>query len=37
MLSGKVSKFSFSFTLDISPDSALYSISGVLQNHRQSK
>jgi hypothetical protein len=37
VLSEKVSKFSITFTLDISPDSAPYSISGVLRDHRQSK
>jgi hypothetical protein len=37
MLSGKVSKFSITFTLDISPDSAPYSISGVLCDCLQSK
>jgi hypothetical protein len=33
--SGKVSKFSLTSTLAISPDSALYPISGVLRDRRQ--
>jgi hypothetical protein len=37
MLYGEVSKFSITFTLDISPDSAPYLISGVLRDRRQSK
>jgi hypothetical protein len=37
VFSGKVSKFSITFTLDISPDFAPYSISGVLRDCRQSK
>jgi hypothetical protein len=37
MLRGKVSKWSITSTLDISPDSALYPISGVLRDHHQSK
>jgi hypothetical protein len=37
MLYGKVSKFSITFTLDISPDSASYSIGRVLQDHHQSE
>jgi hypothetical protein len=37
VLSGKVSKFSITFTLDISPDYALYLVSGVLRDHQQSK
>jgi hypothetical protein len=37
MLYGKVSKLYITFTLDISPDSAPYSISGVLWDRRQSK
>jgi hypothetical protein len=37
MLSEKFSKFSITFTLDISPDSAPYSINGVLQDRHQSK
>jgi hypothetical protein len=37
VLSGKVSKFSITFTLDISPDYAPYSISRVLRDRRQSK
>jgi hypothetical protein len=37
MLYGKVSKISITFTLDISPYSAPYPISGVLQDRRQSK
>jgi hypothetical protein len=37
VLSGKVSKFSIAFTLDFSPDSAPYPISGVLRDYRQSK
>jgi hypothetical protein len=37
MLYGKVSEFSITFTLDISPDFAPYSISGVLRDCRQSK
>jgi hypothetical protein len=35
MLSGKVSKFSITFTLGISPDSAPYPISGVLRDCHQ--
>jgi hypothetical protein len=34
---GKVSKFSITFTLDISPDSAPYPISGVLRDCCQSE
>jgi hypothetical protein len=37
VLSGKLSKFSITFTFDISPDSAPYSISGVLRDCRLSK
>jgi hypothetical protein len=37
VLSGKVSKLSITFTLNISPDSAPYPISGVLRDRRQSK
>jgi hypothetical protein len=37
VLSRKVSKFPIAFTLGISPDSAPYPISGVLQDHRQPK
>ncbi len=37
MLSGKASKFSITFTLDISPDCAPYSISGVLRDCHQPK
>jgi hypothetical protein len=37
VLSGKVSKFSITFTLNISPDSALYPINGVLRDRRQSE
>jgi hypothetical protein len=37
VLSGKVPKFYITFTLDTSPDSAPYLISGVLQDCRQSK
>jgi hypothetical protein len=37
MLSVKVSKFSLTFTLGISIDSAPYPISGVLRDRRQSK
>jgi hypothetical protein len=37
VLSRKVTKLSTTFTLDISPDSTPYPISGVLQDHRQSK
>jgi hypothetical protein len=37
MLYGKVSEFSITFTLDISPDFAPYSISGVLRDCHQSK
>jgi hypothetical protein len=37
MLSGKVSRFSITFTLGISPDSAPYPISGVLQGRHQPK
>jgi hypothetical protein len=37
VLSRKVSKFSITFTLEISPDSAPYPISGVLRDRRQSK
>jgi hypothetical protein len=33
----KVSKLSVTFTLDISPDSTLYPISGVLRDRRQSE
>jgi hypothetical protein len=33
----KVSKFSITFILGISPDCAPYSISGVLRDHRQPK
>jgi hypothetical protein len=33
----KVSKFSITFTLDISPDSAPYPINGVLRDRRESK
>jgi hypothetical protein len=34
---GKVSKFSITFALDLSPVSAWYPIGGVLRDHRQSK
>jgi hypothetical protein len=37
VLSRKVSKFPIAFTLGISPNSALYPISGVLQDHHQPK
>jgi hypothetical protein len=37
VLSGNVSKFYITFTLDISPDSTLYPISGVLRDHHQSE
>jgi hypothetical protein len=37
MLSRKVSKFSITFILGISPDSALVSVSEVLRNRRESK
>jgi hypothetical protein len=37
VLSGKVSKFSITFTLDISLDFAPYLISGVLQDRHQPK
>jgi hypothetical protein len=37
MLYGKVSKLSITLVLNISPDSAPYPISGVLQDHHQSK
>jgi hypothetical protein len=37
MLSGKVSKFSITFTLYISPDSALCSVSKVLRDHRRTE
>jgi hypothetical protein len=37
MLSEKVSQLSITFTLDISPDSAPYSISGDLPDRRQPK
>jgi hypothetical protein len=37
VLSGKASKLCITFTLDISPDSALCSISGVLRDRHQSK
>jgi hypothetical protein len=37
VLCGNVSKLSVTFTLDISPDSAPYPISGVLRDHHQSK
>jgi hypothetical protein len=37
VLSGKVSKFSITFLLGISPDSAPGSVSGVLRDHHQSK
>jgi hypothetical protein len=37
VLSKKVSKFPITFTLDISPDSVPYPISGVLQDRRQSE
>jgi hypothetical protein len=37
VLYGKVSKFSITFTLDISPDYAPYPISGVLRDHHQSE
>jgi hypothetical protein len=37
VLYGKVSKFSIAFTWDISPDSAVYLISGVLRDHHQSE
>jgi hypothetical protein len=37
VLSRKVTKLSTTFTLDISPDSTPYPISGVLRDRRQSK
>jgi hypothetical protein len=37
MLSGKVSKFFITFTLDVSQDSAPYPFSGVLRDCRQSQ
>jgi hypothetical protein len=37
MLSGKVSKLSIPFTLDISPDSEPYSISRVLRDRHESQ
>jgi hypothetical protein len=37
VVSRKVSQLSITFTLDISPDFALYPISGVLRDRRQSK
>jgi hypothetical protein len=37
VLCGKVSKFSITFTLNISPDSALYPINSVLRDRRQSE
>jgi hypothetical protein len=37
VLSGKVSKFSITFTLDISSDSAPYPISGVLRDFHELK
>jgi hypothetical protein len=37
VLSGKVLKFSITFTLDFSPDSAPYPISGVLRDRHQSE
>jgi hypothetical protein len=37
VLSRKVSKFSITFTLDLSPESAPYPISGVLRDRRLSK
>jgi hypothetical protein len=37
MISGNVSKFCITFTLDISSDSAPYSIGGVLRDRHQSK
>jgi hypothetical protein len=37
VLYGKVSKLSITFTLDISPDSSLYPISGVLRDHHRSE
>jgi hypothetical protein len=37
VLSAKVLKFSITFTLDISPDSAPYPIVGVLRDRRQSE
>jgi hypothetical protein len=37
MLFGKVSKFSITFILIISPDSAPYPIRGVLRDHHQSE
>jgi hypothetical protein len=37
VLSGKVLKLSITFTLDISPDSALYPIIVVLRDHHQSE
>jgi hypothetical protein len=37
VLSGKVSKFSITFTLFISPDSTLNSVCRVLRDHRQLK
>jgi hypothetical protein len=37
VLSGKVTKFSITFTLDISSDSTPYPIRGVLRDHHQSK
>jgi hypothetical protein len=37
MLSGKVLKLSITFTLGITPDSAPFSVSGVLRDRRQPK
>jgi hypothetical protein len=37
VLYGKFSKFSDSFTLDISPDSAPYPMNGVLRDRHQSE
>jgi hypothetical protein len=37
VLFGEVSKFYITFTLDISPDSALVSVSGVLRDRYQPK
>jgi hypothetical protein len=37
VISGNVTKFSITFTLDISPYSTPYQISGVLQDRRQSE
>jgi hypothetical protein len=37
VLSGKVSKLSITFALELSPVSAPYLIGGVLRDHRQSK